>query len=192
MGDLVGDAEKGISIISKITNYFYLKRKTLEDMAKFVSDNSDLKEEFNNLKLDISDLKSKVSNIKMEISNMKMEISDIKAFQNKIAKKQEELVEKQNEMAKKIENLEKTQKIDDEDITLLKSGIKYCLLNTLYSFWREYVHHQGYASMEQKKYISNIYKVYHNGLEGNNVGDYYYDQIMDLPDSLLPKKGDEE
>ena len=185
MGDLVGGAEKGIGIISKIINYFYFKRKTLEDMAKFVSDNSDLKEKFNNLKLDISELKSKVSNIKMEIS-------DIKAFQNKTAKKQEELAEKQNEMAKRIENLEKTQKIDDENITLLKGGIKYCLLNTLYSFWREYVHHQGYASMEQKKYISSIYKVYHNGLEGNNVGDYYYDQIMDLPDSLLPKKGDEE
>ena len=56
MGDLVDGAKKGIGIISKITNYFYLKRKTLEDMAKFVSDNSDLKEKFNNLKLDISEL----------------------------------------------------------------------------------------------------------------------------------------
>lgn len=185
MGDLVGGAEKGIGIISKIFNYFYLKRKTLEDMGKFISDNSDLKDKFNNLKSDISNLKS-------EFSNMKTEISDIKISQNKIAKKQEEIAEKQDKLVKKIENLEKTQKIDDKNITLLKGGIKYCLLNTLYSFWREYVHHQGYASMEQKKYITSIYKVYHNGLEGNNVGDYYYDQIMDLPDSLLPKKGDEE
>ena len=189
MGDLIEGAEKGVGIISKIINYFYLKRKTLEDMAKFVADNSDLKNEFNNLKsglkLDISDLQAEMSNTKAEISHIKAEISDIKTEISGVKISQEEL-------AKKIESLEKTQKVDDENITLLKGGIKYCLLNTLYSFWREYVHNQGYASMEQKKYITSIYKVYHDGLEGNNVGDYYYDQIMDLPYSLLPKKGDGE
>lgn len=148
-----------------------LKRENQKNIIKFISENSDLKAEVCGLKDDISSMKS-------ELSDFREKLSDFQTSQEKFQASQDETM-------KKLENLEKAKARNSKDIAVLTQAIKYCLLNTLYSFWREYVHHQGYATMEQKKYVSDIYKVYHNELNGNNIGEKYFSDIMELQEERV-------
>lgn len=148
-----------------------LKRENQKNIIKFISENSDLKAE--------------VCGLKDDISSMKSELSDFQTLLEDFQTSQEKFQASQDETMKKLENLEKAKARNSKDIAVLTQAIKYCLLNTLYSFWREYVHHQGYATMEQKKYVSDIYKVYHNELNGNNIGEKYFGDIMDLPEERV-------
>lgn len=150
-----------------------LKRENQKNIIKFISENSDLKAEVCRLKDDISSMKNDISSMKSELSDFREKLSDFQTLQEKFQASQDETM-------KKLESLEKAKARNSKDIAVLTQAIKYCLLNTLYSFWREYVHHQGYATMEQKKYVSDIYKVYHNELNGNNIGEKYFSDIMDL------------
>ena len=162
-----------------------LKRENQKNIIKFISENSDLKAEVCGLKDDISNMKDDISSMKSELSDFREKLSDFQTSLSDFQTSQEKFQASQDETMKKLENLEKAKARNSKDIAVLTQAIKYCLLNTLYSFWREYVHHQGYATMEQKKYVSDIYKVYHNELNGNNIGEKYFSDIMDLPEERV-------
>lgn len=169
-----------------------LKKEFQNNIVEFISKNSglkeeicSLKEEFSGLQGEFSGLKDELSGIKEDILSIKLELSDFKTELSDFKTELSDFQTSQEETIKKLENLEKAKERNSKDIEVLTQAIKYCLLNTLYSFWREYVHHQGYATMEQKKYVSDIYKVYHNELNGNNIGEKYFSDIMDLPEERV-------
>lgn len=180
------------ALFENIIECHRLKKELQNNIVEFLSNNSGLKEEicglqeeicglkgeFSGLKDEVSGIKEDISSIKSELSNFKTELSDYHASLEDFQASQEETI-------KKLENLEKAKARNSKDIEVLTQAIKFCLLNTLYSFWREYVHHQGYATMEQKKYVSDIYKVYHNELNGNNIGEKYFSDIMELPEERV-------
>ena len=63
------------------------------------------------------------------------------------------------------------------------NGTKMELFETLHN-WRELlVVKRGWATVEEKKEVEEIYTIYHDELNGNGNGERYYKEILALPES---------
>lgn len=77
---------------------------------------------------------------------------------------------------------DKVQQIDQR-LDVIESGTKIELFDTLHN-WRVILVSRGWASAQEKKEIQNIWHIYHEELKGNGQGARYYEEIMNLPESI--------
>lgn len=67
-------------------------------------------------------------------------------------------------------------------LEIIGRGTKMELFDTLHS-WRMTLVAKKWASVQEKKEVETIWKIYHEGLKGNGQGEHYYNEIMDLPET---------
>lgn len=122
------------------------------------------------------------------IRNQKMDefLEDSKGNRSKI-----------EEFARTIENLQTDVKTINTKVDAMQTDIKHIngrleiigkgtkmeLFDTLYNWKKILVDERGWASAAEKKEVTEIYEVYHDGLDGNGQGEVYFKQIMALPET---------
>lgn len=65
----------------------------------------------------------------------------------------------------------------------VKHGTKMELFETLHNWRQLLVVKRGWASVEEKKEVAEIFGIYHDELHGNGNGERYYEEILALPES---------
>ena len=65
----------------------------------------------------------------------------------------------------------------------VKHGTKMELFETLHNWRQLLVVRRGWASVEEKKEVEEIFTIYHDELHGNGNGERYYKEILALPES---------
>lgn len=83
----------------------------------------------------------------------------------------------------KLDSLEDKVQFLVENVDTLKRGTKMELFETLHNLYQTFVIQKGWASNLEKKEVEEIYKIYHDKLDGNGNGDRYYREILALPES---------
>ena len=81
----------------------------------------------------------------------------------------------------KVNNLENDINHINGRLEIIGSGTKMELFDTLYH-WKKILCERGWATAAEKREVEEIYKIYHDGLGGNGQGEYYYQQIIALPE----------
>ena len=83
----------------------------------------------------------------------------------------------------KVNDLE--QQIDQVNgrLETIGAGTKMELFDTLHNWRIILVVHKGWASTAEKREVEEIYRIYHDKLNGNGQGERYYNEIMELPES---------
>ena len=83
----------------------------------------------------------------------------------------------------KMDSLQERVDHIDSRLTIIGKGTKMELFDTLYHWKKILVDDRGWASEAEKKEVKRIYEVYHDGLDGNGEGKYYFEQIIQLPEN---------
>ena len=68
-------------------------------------------------------------------------------------------------------------------LNTVKHGTKMELFETLHNWRQLLVVKRGWASVEEKREVEEIYIIYHDELHGNGHGERYYQEIIALPES---------
>lgn len=87
-----------------------------------------------------------------------------------------------NEIGKKVDKLQDHVDHMEGRLGIIGEGTKMELFDTLYHWKKILVDERGWASPAEKKEVTEIYEVYHNGLKGNGQGEVYYKEIIKLPE----------
>ena len=88
-----------------------------------------------------------------------------------------------SEIQSKVDNLQNHISHIDGRLAIIGEGTKMELFDTLYNWKKILVDERKWASAAEKKEVSDIYQVYHEGLNGNGQGKIYYEQIINLPET---------
>lgn len=86
-------------------------------------------------------------------------------------------------IGKKMDSLQERVDHIDNRLMVIGKGTKIELFDTLYHWKKILVDERGWASEAEKKEVKRIYEVYHDGLDGNGEGKYYFEQIIQLPET---------
>lgn len=70
----------------------------------------------------------------------------------------------------------------------VKHGTRMELFETLHNYRQLLVVKRGWASLEEKREVEEIYQIYSKELHGNGSGDRYYNEIISLPESEEEKE----
>ena len=94
------------------------------------------------------------------------------------------------EVRSKLEKIENRVNVIENKMTSMlthldtvKHGTRMELFETLHTYRQLLVVKKGWASVEEKKEVQEIYNVYSKELQGNGNGDRYYQEIISLPES---------
>ena len=87
-----------------------------------------------------------------------------------------------SEIQSKVDGLQAHMNHIDGKLAIIGAGTKMELFETLYNWKKILVDERKWASAAEKKEVTDIYEVYHEGLKGNGQGKVYYEQIMNLPE----------
>jgi len=80
-----------------------------------------------------------------------------------------------SEIQSKVDNLQNHISHIDGRLAIIGEGTKMELFDTLYNWKKILVDERKWASAAEKKEVSDIYQVYHEGLNGNGQGKIYYE-----------------
>ena len=83
----------------------------------------------------------------------------------------------------RIQNLEMQVDQVNGRLETIGRGTKMELFDTLHNWRVLLVVHRKWASPAEKREIEEIYRIYHDDLNGNGQGERYYNEIMALPES---------
>ena len=83
----------------------------------------------------------------------------------------------------KVDNLQADINHINGRLEIIGKGTKMELFDTLYNWKKILVDDRGWASEAEKREVKEIYKVYHDGLDGNGEGKIYFEQIIQLPET---------
>ena len=100
-------------------------------------------------------------------------LAELKNLQNCFSERTEELKKLQNDVKDIIGSL-----------NTVKHGTKMELFETLHNWRQLLVVNRGWATIEEKKEVEEIYIIYHDELHGNGKGERYYKEIIALPESI--------
>lgn len=107
-------------------------------------------------------------------SNISEEIAEVKADVSSLHKSFDELKN----------NVDKI----DRCLDFVKNGTKMELFDTLHNCWQKLTK-RGWASVEEKKNVEQIFLIYNHELGGNGNGVKYYNEIVSLPEWPQDEKG---
>lgn len=107
------------------------------------------------------------------------------------------ILDNHQEMQRKIGDLDKTissldKRIDSLEqnvqniltqVNVIHRGARKELFETLHDWRQLLVVKRGWATIEEKKEVEEIYSIYSEGLGGNGNGKRYYEEILALPES---------
>jgi hypothetical protein len=99
-------------------------------------------------------------------------LAELKNLQNCFSERTEELKKLQNDVKDIIGSL-----------NTVKHGTKMELFETLHNWRQLLVVKRGWATIEEKREVEEIYIIYHDELHGNGNGERYYKEIIALPES---------
>lgn len=116
--------------------------------------------------------------------------------EERLLEKCDKVIESFNELKKQAENRDREvrdikkslgeMRDDITNITFIlgatKDGIKKELGETLHQ-WHELGIKRGWLSKPEKDEITEIYNIYCKKLNGNGIGEYYYKDLVALPES---------
>lgn len=85
--------------------------------------------------------------------------------------------------SEELKALQRSVEIVIGHLDTVKHGTKMELFETLHNWRQLLVVKRGWASVEEKKEVEEIYTIYHDELHGNGNGERYYKEIMALPES---------
>lgn len=103
-------------------------------------------------------------------------------YTNTLAKL-EELQECFNTRTDELRALQQDVKMMISHLDTVKHGTKMELFETLHNWRQLLVVKRGWATVEEKKEVEEIYTIYHDELNGNGNGERYYKEILALPES---------
>lgn len=90
----------------------------------------------------------------------------------------------------KLKKYKKQEEEDRQRTEIRRVAIEETCKETLRKMLKDdcdYFENLGYCSVDDKFEIQRIYKIYHDGLNGNGRGTRYYEIIMKLPDAPVNK-----
>lgn len=97
--------------------------------------------------------------------------------------KLEELQNSFDIRTEELRALQKSVHIMLGNLNIVKHGTKMELFETLHNWRQLLVVKRGWATVEEKKEVEEIYTIYHKELNGNGNGERYYKEILALPES---------
>lgn len=97
-----------------------------------------------------------------------------------------------SERTEELKNLKKDVETIIEHLNTVKHGTKMELFETLHNWRQLLVVKRGWATVEEKKEVEEIFIIYHDELHGNGNGVRYYNEIIALPESEEEKKAREK
>lgn len=110
-------------------------------------------------------------------SNISEEIAEVKANVSS-------LYNSFNELKNNVDKI-------DKRLDFVKNGTKMELFDTLHNCWQKLTK-RGWASVEEKKNIEQIFLIYNHELGGNGNGVKYYNEIIALPEWPQDEEGGEQ